>query len=97
MAGSPIWGAGHHQGFGEGREQGQMEGGAVVAVATAVATALYFAGRWGYGKFRSLQQARFDDAATTQHVDTSTCESDHDVMTTEHEAPHSSEDQSSEA
>jgi len=97
MAGSPIWGAGHHQGFGEGREQGQMEGGAVVAVATAVATAIYYAGRWGYGKFRLRQQAKLDHAAAAQHVDMLTYESDRDGMTTEHQAPNSSEDQKPEA
>lgn len=69
MAGSPVWGAGHHQGFGEGREQGQMEGGAVVAAATAVATALYFAGKWGYGKLKERRQAKLEHAASRLHVD----------------------------
>ena len=97
MAGSPIWGAGHHQGFSEGREQGQMEGGAVVAVATTIATALYLAGKWGYGKLRSLQQAKLENAATSQQVATPTGESDHDATTAEHQVPGSSEDNAPEA
>lgn len=92
MAGSPIWGAGHHQGFIEGREQGHVEGGAVVAVATAVATTLYLGGKWGYSKLRSRQQAKLDLTTSTQHVDTTPCESEHDPISSECQEPPSSED-----
>jgi hypothetical protein len=69
MAGNPAWGAGHHQGFGEGRDQGQMEGGAAVAVAAALVTALFLAGKWGYGK---LRDRRFSN---TVHVDSTESDS----------------------
>lgn len=57
MAGNQVWGAGHHQGFGEGRGQGQKEGGAVVAAIVTIGTALYLVGKWGYGKYQGRQSA----------------------------------------
>ena len=57
--GNPVWGAGYHQGFGDGAKQG----GTIVGLVFLGAGGVVAAGRWGYGKLKDRKLARADATA----------------------------------